>query len=797
VIEICYSIWLTYAVIQFHTGPEKPATAVFLCCHQYCWVRTGHCRFLFISVYILDQHAYDRWIDHADRIYRLEKGPWAATGTAYGPYMAREFPEVEKMARVSPGSRNTLLQYGETSFPGNKIMYADSTIFDIISFSFIEGNPHTALNDPHSIVLTESLAEAIFGTRQDVLGRVLRFADMMPLRVTGLIRDIHHFHMPANGIVPFHLLVDIFPGDENFLYEWGSWNYATFVMLAPGTNIPQLEEKMNEAFYEETLAVFGSATEKDFFLRPLKDIYFANDIKHEMPVMHGSRQTVRLFLAIALFILLIAIVNFVNLSTARSSLRSREVGIRRLLGSRRSSLVLQFLTESVVITALAVMLALVVLEIGLPWFNRFANTSFHISDMKFFAIIGLMASSSLIVGVFSGIYPSLYLTSFVPVDVLKGDATHGKKGAFFRKTLIIFQFVISISLIIATLVIQGQLKYMQEKDSGLGLKNTLVIHLNQHIFPRWDAFKQGLSEHPGIKEAALSAQLPGSITWQESADVNDLDDQQYTLMPVSTDYPKMVGMQVLAGRLFTKEYASEVGRAVIMNEQAVQYFGYDGPYEQIVGQAFGNQFRIVGIVRDFHYNSMHNPIGPLVILWEERRLNFALIKIDSQYATSAIKHIEDLWYEFSPSIPFEYSYLDSIYLSNYDQDEQLGQLFMIFSAFAILIACLGLFGLASFMAERRMREMAIRKVMGAGMNTLVMLLLKDYVKMIFLSFLLAAPISWYMLHEYLNSFPYRISMTVLPFLIALIAALLITVITVSYHAIRVSHVNPGLVLKYE
>lgn len=753
--------------------------------------------FFFISVYILDQYAYDRWVEHSDRIYRLEKGPWAATGSAYGPFMAREFPEVEKMARVSPGSRNTLLQYGENSFPGNKIIYADSTIFDIISFSFIEGNPDNALKDPHSIVLTESLAEAIFGTKQDVIGRVLRFSDMIPVKVTGLIRDIHHFHMPANGIVPFHLLADMFSGDEIFLNRWDSWNYATFVMLAQGTNIPQLEEKMNDAFYEETLAVFGAPTEKDFFLRPLKDIYFANDIKHEMPVLHGSMQTVRLFLAIALFILAIAIVNFVNLSTARSSLRSREVGIRRLLGSRRSSLIVQFLTESVVITALAVMMALVVLEIGLPWFNQFANTSFHISDMKFYTIIGLMAASSLIVGVFSGIYPALYLTSFVPVDVLKGDATRGKRGAFFRKTLIIFQFVISISLIIATLIIQDQLKYMQEKDSGLGMENTIIIHLNQHIFPRWDAFRQGLTEHPGIKDAALSAQLPGSITWQESADVNDLDSQQYTLMPVSTDYPTMMGMQVLAGRLFSKEYPSEMGSAVIMNEQAVNYFGYEGPYEQIVGQAFGNQFRIVGIVQDFHYNSLHNPIGPLVILWEERRLNFAYIKLDGQNTMSAIRHIENLWYEFSPSIPFEYSYLDSIYLSKYDQDKQLGQLFMIFSAFAILIACLGLFGLASFMAERRMREMAIRKVMGAGMNKLVMLLLKDYVKLIMLSFVLAAPISWYLLHEYLNSFPYRISMTALPFLIALIAAMLITVITVSYHAIRVSHVNPGLVLKYE
>ncbi len=756
--------------------------------------------FFFIAVYIVDQVAYDRWVEKSDRIYRLEKGEWAATGSAFGPFMQLKYPEVEAAARVIPGSRGTLLQYGETTFPGNRIMFADSTIFDIISFNFIAGNPATALTEPHSIVLTESLAVTIFGTTHNVIGRVLRIHDMMPLQVTGLIEDIRHFHIPGNAIVPFHLMAEFYPDTENILDNWGGWNYITFVLLAYNTDIAHLEEKINDAFYEEVREEFGMELDKDFFLRPLKDIYFANEVRHEPPILHGNKQNVRMFLAIAVFILLIAIVNFINLSTARSSLRSREVGIRRLLGSHRGSLVLQFLTESVVITTFAVVLALVLLEAGLPWFNDFADTSFRLRDMNLPAILGLLLLSSTIVGVFSGIYPALYLTAFVPVDVIKGDVVRGKRGAFFRKALIIFQFLISVSLIIATMVIYRQLTYMQEKESGMDMEQVLVVGLNQQVFPRWEAFQQQLMEYPGVTDVALSAQLPGSITWQETANVNDMGDRQYTLMPVNANYPAMMELELLAGRLFSEDYQSEAGNAVLFNEQAVRYFGYEGSYEEVVGKPFNdafNSYRIIGVVRDFHYNSLHNPIGPLVILWTETSLNFANIRVNANNIPEAISHIEKVWKEFSPVIPFEYFFLDDVFLSHYDQDKQLSHIFMIFSVFAILIACLGQFGLASFMAERRMREMAVRKVMGARMSNLVLLMLKDFLKLVGVAFLLAAPLSVYFLHEWLDTFPYRISLSWLPFAISLLMALAVTVITVSYHAIRVSNVNPGTVLKYE
>jgi putative ABC transport system permease protein len=756
--------------------------------------------FFFISVYIVDQMSYDRWVENADRVYRLEKGEWAATGSAYGPYMHREYPEVESVARVIPGSRGALLQYGSFSFPGNRIIYADSSIFDIISFKFIAGNPQTALTDPHSIVLTESLALNIFGTTNNVIGRVLRIHDMTQLQVTALIEDVRHFHIPGNAIVPFHLLTEFYPDNENLLYYWGGWNFITFVLLAPETDVAHLEKKINEAFHSEILAEIGLDTEKDYFLRPFRDIYFANDVRHEPPVLHGNMQNIKMFLAIAVFILLIAIVNFVNLSTARSSLRSHEVGIRKLLGSNRISLVLQIIAESVVITTFAVVLALVFLETGLPWFNDFAGTTFRLRDLNFPAIVGLLLLCSAFVGVLSGIYPSLYLTASMPVDVVKGDTVKGKKGAFFRKALIIFQFLISISLIIATMVIHEQLRFMQRKDSGIMLEQTLVVRLNQQIFKRLDAFKQQLEEHSGTIDVGFSAQIPGSVTWQETANVNELGDRQYTLMPVSANYPEMMGMELLSGNFFTEDYQSEAGIAVLFNEQAVRYFGYKGDYEEVVGQPFKdtfNDYRIVGVVRDFHYNSLHNSIGPLVILWTKTSLNYANIRINANNMPEAISHINKVWKEFSPVIPFEYFFLDDVYMSKYDQDKQLSQIFLIFSAFAILIACLGLFGLASFMAERRMREMAVRKVMGARTSNLVILMSKDFLKLVILAFVVAAPISFYFLHEWLNTFPYRIHIPWIPFAFALLSAMVVTFITVSYHAIRVSNVNPGDVLKYE
>lgn len=758
--------------------------------------------FLLILLFILDQRSYDRWHEHSEQVYRLEKGDWALLGTAHGPFLERNFPEVESMARVLTMHIHQTLSHEGIPYTTQDIVFADSTLFDMFSYHFLLGDPDKALTDPASIVLTKSLAYKMFG-RTDVMGEVLRYGNNHDLMVTGVIDDITHSHIRVTGIIPFHLLIRFFADrDPDFLYQWGSWNYTTFLRLQPGANRQLLEEKINDAIYDELQSLHGAEIARDFFLRPLHDIYFADDVKHAGPAESGQLQTVRLFLAVAVFILLIAVVNYINLTTARSSFRAREVGIRRLVGSNRRKLVIRFLFESFVITALAVTCALLFLEIVMPWYRDFAGISLTIYSLGTGTALIYLLGGTVLVGLLSGIYPALYLTSVVPIDVLKGNKAGGKRGAFFRKVLIVFQFAISLMLITATVVINQQLNYMKNKDLGIDLGNKSLIRLESNTRQRWDAFQTVLQEHPGIIGIGRSAQVPGYITWQESSMGNSQESKQHTTMQVNAEYLPMMGVEVLAGRLFSREYPSEHGHAVILNEQAVSYFNFDDPYEELIGQSFhtgmfDHDLRIVGIVRDFHYNSLHNPIAPLVILWDDDGSYNVTVHIDPARYRDAVAHMEEVWMEFAPATPFIIDPLGGLFMAFYDKEQRLQQIFVIFSFFAIFIACLGLLGLASFMAEQRQKEMAIRKVAGAGMFQLTALVMGSFLKLLAIAFVISSPISYLLLSRWLETFPYHSSVGLLPYVLAASASLLITFVTVSYHAIRVASVAPGAVLKCE
>ena len=758
--------------------------------------------FLFISLFIIDQRSYDRWHEHSRQVYRLEKGDWALLGTAYGSFMARNFPETEVMARVRtmPGNQN--FEHEGSLFSLQHVIFADSTLFGIFSYRFLAGDPQQALTSPASVVITESMARTIFN-RTDVLGQVLRYDDKHELLVSGVIADVKHSHLRVNAILPLTLLAKRYEdAGYDFFNHWGSWNFMTYVRLQAGTDLPQLEQKLNEAYVHDFLERTGREMPPEFFLRPLHDIYFAEDVKHVGVSVSGQRQTVQLFLAVAVFILLIAVVNFINLATARSALRAREVGIRRLMGSHRRSLVLQFLTESVLITALAVVLALVVMETTMPWFRSFAGISLSLADLDAGLVVLVLLAGTLAIGVLSGIYPSLYLTAVTPVQALKGSSLKGHRGAFFRKVLIVFQFVISLVLITATLVISSQLRYMKNRELGISLDHKVLIQLEQNTRQRWDAFHNALLEHPGIINVGRSAQAPGHITWQESARGNSPENKQFTMMQVNAEYLPMMGVEVVAGRLFSREHPSEHRHAVILNQQALHYFEYEGSPEEIIGQPFRNNMfdydlRIVGVARDFHYNSLQNPIAPLVILWNDQGTYSATVEIDPARYQQAMAHMQKVWQEFAPATPFVPQSTGGLFMELYHEEARLQQIFTIFSAFAVLIACLGLLGLASFMAERRKAEMAVRKVLGAGMFKLAALLLKDFLLLLGLAVLIAWPMAWLLLDRWLQGFPYHTSLGIAPFAIAAALSLAITVLTVSWHAIKVAMVAPGQALKYE
>ena len=758
--------------------------------------------FFFISIYLFDQYAFDRWVDDRDRIYRLELDDWAVLGTAYGPYLRNNLPEVETFTRLSTSGSTINLEYDEHIHAVSDWVFADSTFFDVFPFKFISGNPLYALTEPASVVITESVAMRIFGTI-NATGQTVRFNDFQNLKVTGVIKDVSHFHIAVEALSPFHLLADFNPGQENFLYDWGGWNYLTYVKLIPGANADELSPKANEILHREIYALHGAEMDRTFFFRPLSGIYFAENIRHISPVLSGNRQTVQIFLAIALFILLLAVVNFVNLSTARSAMRAREVGVRRLLGSSRARLIMQFLSESVVITALAVLLALILAEIGFPLFRDFASVSFNVRDVEWFGFAAIILAGIVFIGLLAGIYPAIYLTSVVPVNVLKGHLVRGHKGAAFRKALIVFQFVISTALIIASFVISSQLKYMENKDLGLQMEGVIHLRLNQHSYPRWETFRERLMASPSVEATALSSQVPGYITWQEAARGNREESLQFTALMGDAGYLQLLGVEPLAGRLFDADNRAEQGTTVILNETAVRYFGYEGGYQEIVnrtfygGSSYEEDFRIVGIVPDFHFNSLHQQVPPLVIFWDEGNAYYANIRMDMAQFSQGIRHVERVWNEFSGANLFRYQFMDELFGRRYTTERQLRSIFVIFTLFAIVIASMGMFGLSSFMAERRMREMAVRKVMGARMNQMVFLMLKDFLKLLAVAFLLAGPVAWLLLNDWLDGFPYRVNIGVYPFLAAIVITLAVTITTVAYHAVKVSLVSPGKILKYE
>ncbi len=758
--------------------------------------------FMLIVLFIIDQRTYDRWHEHSEQVYRLEKADWALLGTAYGPFLVRNFPEAETMTRVLTMHIHQTLSHDDIPFSAQDIIFADSTVFDIFSYRFLMGDPAKALTNPSSIVLTKSLSKKIFG-HTDVMGALLRYGNDQDLMVTGVIEDVTHAHLRVTGIIPFHLLDRFYHQyDPDFLYQWGSWNYSTFLRLQPDADIAQLEEKINDAIYDELQMLYEAEIERDFSLRPLHDIYFADDVKHVGPAESGNLQTVRIFLAIAVFIILIAVVNYVNLATARSSIRTREVGIRLLLGGGRRKLVLRFLIESFVITALAVLCALLIIEIVMPWYLDFAGISLNFHSINPLPAILSLLGGIIFVGILSGIYPALYLTSVAPIDIFRGNQTGGKKGAFFRKILIVFQFTISLVLITATLVINQQLAYMRDRDLGIELENRYLIRLETNTHQRWDAFRTALEEHPGIIGIGRSAQVPGYITWQESSTGNSQERKQHTTMQVNAEYLSMMGMEAVAGRLFSREYPSEHRHSVILNEQAVRYFEYEGSYEDIIGQNFitgvaEHDLRIVGIVKDFHYNSLHNPIAPLVILWDDDGSYNVTVHINPSSHRDAVAHMENVWMEFAPATPFIIEPLGGLFMEFYQKENQLQRIFVVFSFFAIFIACLGLLGLASFMAEQRQKEMAIRKVVGAGLFQLSALVMSSFLKLLVIAFVISTPISYLFLNRWLETFPYHTSVGFLPYVIAASVSLAITCLTVAYHAVKVASVAPGVVLKFE
>ena len=763
---------------------------------------------LLILFYVTDERSYDRYNINADRIFRVNTDvklgdnltSFAIASPPMSAALTRSFPEIESSVRILK-RESFRFKKGNEEIKEYEVVYSDPGIFAIFTLPMLEGDPSTALTNSHSIVLTASAAKKYFNTTH-ALGKVLEQigdSDHITLRtVTGVIRDIptqSHFKMD------FLLSMESLPESRKTNF-YSMLPFSTYILLRPGADPKKLEAKfpafMNRSLTTEQYNYHDFEKGGNYIklnLTPLTDIHLTSNRTDELGP-NGNQQYVTIFSVAALLILLIACVNFMNLSTARSSKRAREVGVRKVLGSPRKYLIVQFLSESILITLAATLLAVIAAWALLPLFNQLSGKTLSITASMLGWLLPCLGAIVLVVGILAGSYPAFFLSAFQPINVLKGQLTMGFKGSGLRSFLVVFQFSISIFLIIGTLVIYHQLHYIQHKNLGFDRTQVLVIK-NTDALRNPRLLQQEIRQLPGVLNVTLSSFTPtGSQRWHNFGTTSTGNHPLQTeFWPVDTGYLHTMGIQLTLGRNFSSQLSTD-SSAIIVNETAARMLNYgEAPLNKKVTYAFNGsqqEFHIIGVVKDFNFNSLRDNITPLAMImapgWEE---NLSVRVNPSQADLSALlAQLEDKWKTVAPRQHFEYSFMDEDFDALYRTEQRLGQLFIIFATLAILIACLGLFGLAAYAAEQRQREIGIRKILGAEVSALILLLSKDFLKWVLLAILLTLPIAWWTMSKWLESYAYRDGLQWWTLVLAATGALVIAFITISFQSIKAAVANP-------
>ena len=648
---------------------------------------------------------YDRFNEHYESIFRLENPEWALTGTAYAPEIAGQFPEIISAARVSSWEGNeTTIMIRDRMLTLSNLIYADSSVLSIFSLDFIKGNPQSCLTDPHSIVLTESSARKIFGS-EDPMNKSIKINNKVTFTVTGIIRDVTQFHLKLNAIAPFHVLKEYYDRPD-FLEKYDSWNYYTYFRIKESSNPEALSEKINDYYT-------GKANWKDsrpeFSLRPLKEIYYTQ-VKNDFPLTKASRPMLRIYLIIAVFILIIACVNFVNLAIAKAATRSREIGVRKVIGARRHHLVPQFLGESIIYALIATELSMAVMELFRPVFNSLVQRQLDFLSLGWGWILFIIVLLPLLIGVLAGLYPAFFLTRYSAISTMKNEKTKGKGSLGFRSVLIVLQFTISIVLIIGTFTVARQLLYIQRADLGYNKENILQLSMNGSLNEHRQTFINMLRSNSAIKGVSMSTQSLENVSWQEGITVEE-ENKSFTYLGIDPEFISLMDLKIAEGRNFRSDILSDSGK-VMINEEAVGYFGLKSP---VVGQFIGTgdyRLEVLGVVKDFHFRSLRSPIGPLVMSLRKDWMSTVNIKISPENLPETVQFLEEVWNKLCPSFLFGYRFLDESYERLYNDEKRLSKTIIYMSVLAVFIACIGLLGLSSYMAQRRIKEIGIRKALG-------------------------------------------------------------------------------------
>jgi putative ABC transport system permease protein len=760
---------------------------------------------LMIFLFIMNEFSYDKFHKNGKDIYRVmrvgaidgkkENIPWLSP--PYAAALMNDYPDaVKKVVRVNPD--NDLVTYKNVSYNEKKIYLVDSNFFDFFSFRLVRGNPATVLSEPLSIVMTESSAKKYFGN-EDPIGKVIDFNKKMQLKVTGIAEDV-----PANSHLTFDMVVPLSNWrTAPWMNQWPNNGLFTYVQLNPAVKPEQLI-KLFPSFMDKYLGQFykENGLKMDLTIHPLNDIYFEGESPFDN-VKHGSKKMVYIFMSIAILILVIACINFMNLATARATDRSKEVGLRKVLGAVRKQLAWQFIFESLFFATIAAVAAILLLQAIMPAYNSFLGykSPSYWNNPWFYTFIGGII---IIVGVLAGSYPALLLSSFSPIESLKGKLKVGKHGAFFRKALVVFQFGISVLLIISVTIVMRQMHYVRNTDLGFDKEQSMIVRLdNGAIWDKKIQFKNQLQSDPAVSSVSLMSGEPGGFHDGYAFEPEGKPGERLMMNTEFADfeYAKTLGLKMIAGRDFSAQFPTDSTQAVIINRSAAAVLGYTP--EKAVGKWIKNLAQdsvrrtIIGVVEDFHFTSLKQTIGPLVVSTKEDDRRLALIKIKSANLQPVIERLKKIYKASAPDFPFEYDFLDERFDQLYKSEIKQESLLSIFSIIAICIACLGLFGLASYTAIKRTKEIGVRKVLGSSVENIVLLLSKDLLKPVLLGTIIAIPAGYFITQKWLQGFAYKVSIHWWLFAMAAIIAMLIALITVSVQAIKAALANPVKSLRTE
>lgn len=758
----------------------------------------GMCSALLIFLWVNDELNYDHFHTKIDRLYRVMENQQYTDGRLYtfsstpgpmAPYIKEKFPEIELATRFT-WNANNLFQNKEKSFY-EEGRYADQDFIEMFSFDLEKGDVKTALKTKNSIVISKKMAEKYFGN-EDPIGKLLTMNMQDPFTVTGVLKDI-----PKNSSLQFQYLIPFqYFWDENksWLDDWGNNNIRTFIMLKEKTDAAAFQKK-----FEDEIKLHEEDTNVKLFIQPYGDMYLHSEFENGV-LVGGRIDYVRIFFIVAIFVLVIACINFMNLSTAQATKRAKEVGLRKVIGAVPRQLFRQFMGESFVTVFISAAVAVLAALLLIPIFNEITGKALSLNLLDF-KILMIFMVIVLFTAIVAGSYPSIFISEFKPVEVLKGQLKSGRRAGVFRKALVVVQFSLSIILIISTAVVFRQMSFMENRNIGFDRENVFYAWMEGDVNKNFETVRNRLMESPGIESVTASAQLPidignstSSLVW-EGKDPNERI--LFSNITVDADFVQTLKMEMVEGRPFDRNQISDTSNYIV-NEKAAEKFNFKSG--TTAGQEltmWDRKGKIIGVVKDFNFGSLHNPIDPLILMVKPEWLSCMLVRAKPNETEAAIKSLESIWKEYAPGYPFRYSFLNQDWENFYRAESQRGKVFNTLAVLSIFISCLGLFGLSAFSAERRTKELGIRKVLGASVPKLVQLMNKEFAVLVLIASCIGCPIGWYIMNEWLQGYAYHVDVGVITLAVAAGVCLLIAVGTVSYHSLRVASTDPVKSLRYE